>query len=121
MPKIIVIKTDGIIEVVESGAASTEQFSKSLNSAVEGWIEIVRPITGVLEKNHVMIVNEEGHCKSLPINPIGTRIYGYSLIAGNVSICKEIITADGIDLAPFDDEEIIPVASRLKLKLATNF
>lgn len=121
MPKIIVIKTGGTIEAVESGVAGTEQFSKSLNSAVQGWIEIVRPIIGILEAGHVMIVNEEGHCKSLPINPVASIIYGHTLIAGNVSICKEVITADGMDLAPFNDAEVVPIIERLKLKLVTNF
>jgi len=121
MPKILVIKADGAIEAVESGAAGTEQFSKSLNSAVEGWIEIVRPITGILEQDHVMVVNEEGHCKNLPFNLIGTRIYGYGFIVGNIVICKEVMIDEGYDLYPFDDDEVETVINRLKLKLATNF
>jgi len=121
MPKILAIKTDGTIEAVESGAASTEQFYKSLNSGVQGWIEVVRPITRILEQNHVMVVNEEGHCKNLTINQIGTIIYGYAPIVGNAVICKEAMTDEGIDLVPFEDAEVEAIINRLKLKLATNF
>jgi len=121
MPKIIVVETNSKYKIVDCGEVSSEQFSKSLNSAVEGWIEVVRPATGILEKGHVMIVNEEGHCKGLNLNLIGTKIYGYGIIVGNVVICKESMADEGHVLFPFSDDEVEAVVKRLKLKLSTTF
>jgi len=69
MPKIIVIETNSRLKLIDCGKAGSEQFYKSLNSGVKGWIEIVRPVTGILEQGHVMVVNEEGRCKGVKLRP----------------------------------------------------
>ena len=117
MPKIIVIETNSKIKLIDCGKAGSEQFYKSLNSEVQGWLECVRPNTGILEQGHVMVVNEEGHLKGLNLNLPGTMIYGHDIIVGNVVICKEGMHQGEIDLLPFNDDEVEAVVKKLKDKL----
>lgn len=115
MSKIIVIN-DVSTEVPNNISVQEIEgdLSTALNSAVDGWIEIVRPITGLLEQGEVMVVNEEGHCRGLELNLMGTLIYGYGPIVGNIVICKEAMTNEGLDLFPFDDTEVSAVVERLE-------
>ena len=62
---------------------------KELRGFIGGHIEIV-PLT----KNRLMIVDEEGKLKGLPLNPMATKIYDEEsfcvadIIVGNALICK---------------------------------
>ena len=88
---------------------------KTIGEAVDGWIEIVRP--GGLKKPFVMIVNEEGLIKELPINIVGSLMYGTpvhgSPIVGNIVIMKEGWTSEGKDLIGLTDEELAQITNEL--------
>ena len=74
-----------------------------MQQLVGGHIEIVRPIN--LPRPYVMIVNEEGLLRDLPINNTGALLY-QGVIVGNVLILKEGLNEDGEpDLRSLDDGE----------------
>ena len=66
----IVVTTDNQLTVRDFGAP----LYKTIGEAAGGWIEIVRP--GGLKSPYVMVVNEEGLIKELPINIAGSILYG---------------------------------------------
>ena len=107
----IVISTENQLTVRDFGAP----LYTTIGAAVEGWIEIVRP--GGLESPYVMVVNEEGLIKELPINIAGSILYGTpshgSPIVGNIVIMKEGWTEDGKDLLGLSDEEITMLTNKL--------
>ena len=88
---------------------------KTIGESVDGWIEIVRP--GGLKKPFVMIVNEEGLIKELPVNVVGSLMYGTpvhgSPIVGNIVIMKEGWTSEGKDLIGLTDEEAAQITNEL--------
>jgi len=100
--KVLVINTDRTYEVKTIDNADYKTFMPM----VGGYVEIVRPITEVLNSGQCMIVNEEGLLVNLPINAIGTAIYGYGPIAGNVVIAREVMTPEGLDIVGLSDAEI---------------
>lgn len=58
-----------------------------------------------------LVVDDEGLCKGDPVfNPIGSLLYGYldhgQPLAGNVLVCKDVYTEDGIETGGLTDEEI---------------
>ena len=74
-----------------------------MQELVGGYIEIVHPI--YLRRPYVMIVNEEGLLRDLPINNTGSLFYGGPIV-GNVLILKEGLNEDGEpDLLSLDDGE----------------
>ena len=107
----IVISTENQLTVRDFGAP----LYKTIGAAVEGWIEIVRP--GGLESPYVMVVNEEGLIKELPINIAGSILYGTpshgSPIVGNIVIMKEGWTDEGKDLLGLSDEEVVTLTNKL--------
>ena len=107
----IVVTTDNHLKVQEFAAP----LYKSVGAAVDGWIEIVRP--GGLKKPFVMIVNEEGLIKELPVNVVGSIMYGTpvhgSPIVGNIVIMKEGWTSEGKDLIGLTDEEAAQITNEL--------
>ena len=107
----IVVTTDNHLKVQEFAAP----LYKSVGAAVDGWIEIVRP--GGLKKPFVMIVNEEGLIKELPVNVVGSLLYGTpvhgSPIVGNIVIMKEGWTSEGKDLIGLTDEEAAQITNEL--------
>ena len=107
----IVVTTDNHLKVQEFAAP----LYKSVGAAVDGWIEIVRP--GGLKKPFVMIVNEEGLIKELPVNVVGSLMYGTpvhgSPIVGNIVIMKEGWTSEGKDLIGLTDEEAAQITNEL--------
>ncbi len=107
----IVVTTDNHLKVQEFAAP----LYKSVGAAVDGWIEIVRP--GGLKKPFVMIVNEEGLIKELPVNVVGSLMYGTpvhgSPIVGNIVIMKEGWTDEGKDLLGLSDEEVVTLTNEL--------
>lgn len=107
----IVISTENQLTVRDFGAP----LYKTIGEAVDGWIEIVRP--GGLKSPYVMVVNEEGLIKELPINIAGSILYGTpahgSPIVGNIVIMKEGWTDEGQDLLGLSDEEVVTLTNKL--------
>ena len=107
----IVISTENQLTVRDFGAP----LYKTIGEAVGGWIEIVRP--GGLKSPYVMVVNEEGLIKELPINIAGSILYGTpahgSPIVGNIVIMKEGWTDEGKDLLGLSDEEVVTLTNKL--------
>ncbi len=107
----IVISTENQLTVRDFGAP----LYKTIGEAVDGWIEIVRP--GGLKSPYVMVVNEEGLIKELPINIAGSILYGTpahgSPIVGNIVIMKEGWTDEGKDLLGLSDEEVVTLTNEL--------
>ena len=107
----IVISTENQLTVRDFGAPLYE----TIGEAVDGWIEIVRP--GGLKSPYVMVVNEEGLIKELPINIAGSILYGTpahgSPIVGNIVIMKEGWTDEGKDLLGLSDEEVVTLTNEL--------
>lgn len=107
----IVISTENQLSVRDFGAP----LYKTIGEAVDGWIEIVRP--GGLKSPYVMVVNEEGLIKDLPINIAGSILYGTpahgSPIVGNIVIMKEGWTDEGKDLLGLSDEEVVTLTNEL--------
>jgi len=67
------IKANGTIAQLPPERLTLEQ----MKALVGGYIELVWPMTADGRKI-CMVVNEEGHCHSLPPNQIGTALYGYA-------------------------------------------
>lgn len=107
----IVISTENQLTVRDFGAP----LYKTIGEAVDGWIEIVRP--GGLKSPYVMVVNEEGLIKELPINIAGSILYGTpahgSPIVGNIVIMKEGWTDEGKDLLGLSDEDVVTLTNKL--------
>jgi Domain of unknown function (DUF3846) len=54
----------------------------------------------------VMLVDENGHCKGLPLNRRGGELYGADAIAGDVLICQERRATFSVDkLRGFNQED----------------
>lgn len=75
-----IIKTDGEEKTVEPMNGSDFGLSE-MQKIVGGYIEIVH-----LENGELMVVNEEGMLKNLPVNIKATCI-AYQPIVGNVLVC----------------------------------
>lgn len=90
---------------------------QSIGEVVGGWIEIVRPRG--LKHGLVMVVNEEGLLRNLPLNVFGSILYGTQIhgspIAGDIVIMKEDMTIDGLDFVELTDSDIREIKA-----LATN-
>lgn len=80
---------------------------KILNDAVGGWYENVHPMR--LEKPYFMMVNEEGYLHDLPLNLLGSILYGSDEhgypILGDIVIVKEGYYNDGPDAVGMDEDE----------------
>jgi len=84
-----------------------------IRDLIGGWIEIVRP--RLLPPELVMIVDEEGLLKELPINLIGTHLYGITAptpIVGPVVIAGEGIVDGEPDLIGLTDQQCDDLLSR---------
>ena len=89
----IVITTKDEMRVQEF----SEPAYKSLEDAVGGYFEVVRPVR--LKRPYCMIVNEEGVLLNLPINSFGSFLYGMDYhgnpILGDIVLVREGIDSDG--------------------------
>ncbi len=105
----IVINTDNTVEVRDFG----EPLYKTVGEAVGGCIEIIHPMG--LAKPLVMIINDEGLLRELPMNMVGSLLYGTHThghpIAGNIVIMKTGCTCDGPDIVGLTDEEIAQLSA----------
>ena len=83
----ILITTDGKVSVEEYD----DPLYKTVGEAVGGYIEVVLPRG--LRKPYLMIVNEDGLNLGLPVNTIGSLLYGTQEhghpIVGNAVVMKE--------------------------------
>lgn len=100
----IVISTKDEVSVQEFA----EPLYQSLNAAVGGYIEHVRPMR--LQAPYCMIANEEGLLLGLPENNVGSYLYGAdrhgNTIVGNIVIMKDGYNADGEpDIVGLDENE----------------
>ena len=80
---------------------------KTIGEAVGGYIEIVHPMG--LADPLVMVVNEEGLIQELPMNMLGSLLYGTHMhgspIAGNIVVMKTGWTCEGPDIVGLTDQE----------------
>ena len=87
----------------------SEPAYKSIGEAVGGWIEVVHPVR--LGRPYCMVVNEEGLLRNLPMNVLGSFLYGTdnhgSPIAGDIVLLREGINSDGeYDLLGLTEQDI---------------
>lgn len=52
-----------------------EPLHRTIGEDVGGYIEVVTPVGALKESRLIMIVNEEGRFKDLPVNLVGTAIF----------------------------------------------
>lgn len=106
----IVVTTDMKIEVKDFA----EPPYKTIGETVGGYIEIVHPM-GL--RGAVMVVNDDGTIHSLPLNVIGSCLYGTQThripIVGNVVIMKEGYVNGERGLIGLEDSEIEPLLEQL--------
>lgn len=87
----------------------SEPTYKSIGETVDGWIEVVHPVR--LGRPYCMVVNEKGLLRNLPMNVLGSYLYGTdthgSPIAGDIVLLKEGISDDGYrDLLGLTEQDI---------------
>ncbi len=108
----IVITTDNEVEIRDFG----KPLYKTVGEAVGGYLEIVHPM-GLVEPL-VMIVNDEGLLHGLPMNTVGSLLYGTPNhghpIVGNIVIMKTGLTSEGTDIVGLDDDECSELLSNLR-------
>lgn len=98
----IVVTTSNTMYVKDFG----EPLYKSLGKEVGGHIEVVHPRR--LEAPFIMIVNEEGRLEGLPLNTLGSFLYGAPIhgepIVGNIIILQEGFVNGEWDIIGLDDD-----------------
>ena len=108
----IVINTDNTVEIRDFG----EPLYRTVGEAVGGCIEIVHP-QGLADPL-VMIVNDEGLLRELPMNMVGSVLYGTHNhghpIVGNIVIMKTGLTSEGTDIVGLTDEECETLTANLR-------
>ena len=104
MMKAIRVTTDNLLQLIEVGPPLHESIKKVLG----GYLEIVHPRG--LKGPYAMIVDEEGLCKELPINLVGSALYGTpahgSPIAGDIINMREEDGYEGRDLVSLNERDI---------------
>lgn len=99
----ILVTTDNTAEIRDFEAP----LYKTIGEAVGGCIEIVHPMG--LADPLVMVVNEEGLIQELPMNMLGSLLYGTHMhgspIAGNIVVMKTGWTCEGPDIVSLSDQE----------------
>jgi len=107
----IVVTTDNVVEV--------RDFSRPLHEScagiLGGLIERVSPRG--LSRPYCMLVNDEGLILNLPINYIGSILYGTaehgSPICGNMIVMKTGWTPDGPDIVGLKNSDIAALLPQL--------
>lgn len=94
-------------------------FLVAAQELIGGWMERVRPLGLTLANPHpaLLVVDEDGQAKGLPINQIASYLYGTHLhgrtIVGPSVVATEVDTPDGRDLAWLTRDEAEYLASQL--------
>lgn len=84
-----------------------------IRSLIGGWLELVRP--RFLPPQFIMLVDDEGLLKELPVNLIGSALYGMeapSPIVGPVVIAAEGIVNGEPDVVGLSDDEVCDLLER---------
>jgi len=81
----------------------TNPLYESVGKVVEGYIERVKP--AFLPRPFVIIVNEEGRLRRLPLNKVGSAWYAGPIV-GNIVVMKDGFTDDGPDIVGLTNEEL---------------
>ena len=77
------IRVDGTIDPVVP--KNGEDFTlEELQAFVGGCIEIVHPPS---QAGAILVVNEEGRLRGLPLNGIATAVYGLDFVVGDALLC----------------------------------
>ena len=84
----------------------TNPLYESVEPVLEWYMEIVHPVN--LPEPFRMLVNEEGHLKFLPFNPVGCCWYEGAIV-GNVIVMKQGMTDEGPDILGLTEEECLKV------------
>jgi hypothetical protein len=81
------ITTDGNEEVItpNDGIKFTLE---ELQTAVGGLIEIAPMVKSSINKGKTLLVNEEGLCMGLPVNPLASLLAGYPIV-GDALLLEE--------------------------------
>ncbi len=108
----VVITAEKAMSIQDFG----EPLFKTVGEVVGGYIEHVNPV--FLQDPYCMIVNEEGLLKGLPLNPIGSYLYGTHIhqqpIVGTIVIMKDGYRNGEPDIVGLEDNE----AERLRAAIA---
>lgn len=102
--KAISVKADGTITEVEVDPENFPEFQSFIN---DDFPNIVRrgPIE-LLGTGTVMVVGDTGQLRGLPLNRMGTVLYGGNAIVGDVLIIGEfLIPEEGADFCDLPDPE----------------
>lgn len=114
----VVVTTDNTVEIRDFG----EPLYKTVCESVGGYIEIVHPIG--LTDPLVMIVNEEGLILELPVNQLGSLLYGTHMhgnpIVGNIVVMQTGFVSGEPDIVGLDDNQAAELAKTFELCF-TNF
>lgn len=107
----IVVTTDNVIEVKDF----SQPLHESCGEGVDGIIEKVTPCG--LSSLLCMLVNEKGQLRNLPINYIGSILYGAAIhglpIFGNLVIMKNGATDDFLEVTGLEDRDMDYALPRL--------
>lgn len=99
------ITTTGEISRVE---LTTTPFFEAVKKEIGGYMEIVKPMR--LKEPYVMIVDEEGLLKQLPLKKTGSYLYKTDEhgqpIVGDILIMKFGYTEEGPDVMGLDEKDM---------------
>jgi len=113
MSKVILIKAEGVIHIMELG----NDILKHLQAAVGGYIEVV-PVPEPLNDVY-MVCNEEGKLNDLPYNVVATLVYNYGRDAEYIDpiVGDAVIVKKGRDdlegLEEKDVDRILPIIKEM--------
>lgn len=88
--KALKIETDGSRELVDITGATVEEQNDCIYDILGNFFDTV-----MLAHNAMMLVDDEGLLKGLPINPAAMMISGYPMIVGTALIVGLEDTPDG--------------------------
>lgn len=77
------IRTNGTVEAVEP-KNGTDFTLEELREFVGGCIELLYPPS---QAGAVLVVNEEGRLRGLPLNEVASAAYGHDFIVGDALLC----------------------------------
>lgn len=103
----IKVTTEGVVSVVDLA----EPIWSSVNDEIGGF-EIVRPKYNNFPDGLVILVDDNGLAKSLPINMVGTHFYDPDMkasrgLVGDILIIAEGMTEDGADFVEMPEDLLV--------------